>query len=579
MPRSINKVSFLKNGSVLVVATTNTGALELHRFDVSGTGPLRRFQTLKLPAAASAQLMQGALALDADGSRIATANAGAPPTITVWNTTTGLKMQTRILQPDGYINHLAFKGNSETLAFALTDPKQNKIILWDTRKSSSAGNQGVDPVDDTTLWLAWSPDGKTLASGHAGNNVILRQWDVNRAGFFNYQRLVGHHGAVSNIAFSLDGRTMASVSWDRSAILWDIAGGRSFGRRLGSQTARHTDSVFHIVFAPDGKTIRSSGADGREINWNLANPASSRTNTAPFTPGIKSQKLINLVCSADGRWRAWSRDDGTLVVQSSASGKLQTLPFKHPDDPGANSLAFNPRTNLLAAGGAGKDLIMWDVKSGSRQPLQKLEGHGAPVSSIAFSPDGKWMASADVSGTVLWWEVGKTHPVAWCTNQNKTRIRALAISHNAETVAIGSDDFIVSLWMPKEKTASAPQVLGTHKHWVTSLAFGRDKLLASGSADKTIIVWDIATRHPIAPPIKSHIGLVSGLAFSPDSQSLASASSDGSVRLWDINVQAWQKRARNIANRNLTVDEWSRYIGDDPPYPYPIPNLNPPFGK
>ena len=91
-------------------------------------------------------------------------------------------------------------------------------------------------------------------------------------------------------------------------------------------------------------------------------------------------------------------------------------------------------------------------------------------------------------------------------------------------------------------------------------------MLASGSADKTIVLWDTVKHKPLAPPIVGHTDLVSGLAFSPDGSKLASCSWDGSVRLWDMSLDAWQKRACGIVNGNLSWENWQRYIGDDQDY-------------
>jgi len=115
-----------------------------------------------------------------------------------------------------------------------------------------------------------------------------------------------------------------------------------------------------------------------------------------------------------------------------------------------------------------------------------------------------------------------------------------------------------------------------HTGRVNSVAFSSDgKLFASGSDDRTVILWDVATRQPLGPALTGHTDAHGNgsVAFSPDGKTLASASDDRSIVLWDISLESWQARACRIANRNLTQAEWNQFIGADIPYQRTCPDL------
>ncbi|TEU11392.1 MAG: hypothetical protein E3J21_23775, partial [Anaerolineales bacterium] len=152
-------------------------------------------------------------------------------------------------------------------------------------------------------------------------------------------------------------------------------------------------------------------------------------------------------------------------------------------------------------------------------------------------------------------------------------------SPDGKTLASGSADQTIILWNVLTGQSTSQPLTG-HTNWVLSVAFSPDgKTLASGSADQTIILWDVAARQQLGQPLTGHTSWVLSVAFSSDGKTLASGSADSTIILWDVSFESWQARACRIANRNLTEAEWNQFIGPEILYericstPYPAPAL------
>jgi WD40 repeat protein len=288
----------------------------------------------------------------------------------------------------------------------------------------------------TVYSVAFSPDGKILAS--ASRDGTVRLWDVATHRQIG-NPLTGHAGGVTSVAFSPDGTTLATGTGyrDRTVRLWDVA----THRQIGNPIAGHAGTVFSVAFSPDGKAVASGSFSGTTQLWDVT---THRQIGKPFTGNL-----------------------GAVL-----------------------SVAFSPHGKILATGTGYDTVQLWDVAT-HRQIGKPLTGHRAPVTSVAFSPDGKTLASGDYDTTVRLWDVA-THR------------------------QIGNP-------------------LTGHTREVWSVAFSPDgKTLATGSSDGTVRLWDVATHRQIGNPLTGHAGGVWSVAFSPDGKTLATGSSDGTVRLWDV---------------------------------------------
>jgi WD40 repeat protein len=168
--------------------------------------------------------------------------------------------------------------------------------------------------------------------------------------------------------------------------------------------------------------------------------------------------------------------------------------------------------------------------------VNRLQGHGDPVRSVAFSPDGKRIVSGSVDETVRLWDAQTGQPVGQPLQGHTGSVNSVAFSPDSRRIASGGDDKTVRLW-DAQTGQPIGQPLQGHTDVVSSVAFSPDgKRLVSGSGDKTVRQWDAQTGQPIGQPLQGHTDVVSSVAFSPDGKRLASGSGDKTVRLWDVQM-------------------------------------------
>ena len=360
------------------------------------------------------------------------------------------------------------------------------------------------------VWsVAFSPDGKTVAT--CDDDSKVRLWDA--ATGQELRTLQGHTNTVWSVAWSRDGHKLATASHDRTARVWDVATGREVFTLRG-----HTKRVNAAVFAPDGKTLATGSDDGTMRVWDAVTGSELRTIQSRAT------WVRSLAYSPDGRTLASGLSDSIKLWDATTGQELRTF------DTYVGlvwSVAFAPDGKTLASGGNTRMVHLWDVQTG--QELAALKGT-SEIRAVAWSPDGQRVASGNADRTVKLWDVTSRQELTTLKG-HLGQVWSVAFAPDGKNLATCGDDFTARVWnldTALEITTLKSGMSGN------AVAFSPDgKWLATGnSGDNFAKLWDVATGHELAI-YQGHTYLVPAVAFAPEGQTLATGSADRTAKLWD----------------------------------------------
>ena len=497
-------------------------------------------------------------------------------------------------------NVITFSPDGKTLATA----GYGGIQLWDVA-TKQLMDLSLTEHTETVTDLAFSPDGQILVS--SSRDTTVRVWAIGPGSFPLLSRsrlnpssreiavLKSDPASVNAIAFSQDGKNLVSANEDGSVMIWDAA----INNSPISHEYIYKGAVHSVVFAADDKVVLLGKSDGhilrqeRETGKQITplDTVQYPVRDIPHQSNEDLRTIQSLALSKDGRILATGRLDGTVILWNLPAG-TPFAQFALPEHIRLQKVMLSADGQTVVASGSEHALVAWSVKKRQAIPLSLTRQF--PVDIFALSPNGKFLAATSCSAKenidtcnsqLVMWNID-TDRLIDAPTPRSYHISELVFSPDGDTLALKANSGETILW--NQETESVVQSFsiptGSNRFECNDhIVFNPNAsqlLVYSQDIDTCFLLWDRILNEPFIQ--SNHLntyGELDDVAFSPDGQHLATVGITGSVSaggsgrssnpdegvltIWDNSPKIWEQSACRIANRNLTADEWSQFVGGD----------------